>query len=317
MRAPAFWYHRAALKAGLLSPFSLVFCVGGLLRRAFAKPYEAKIPVICVGNIVAGGAGKTPTALALAELLKQNGAKPVFVTRGYGGSEAGPLEVQSHHTASQVGDEALLLTRAAPTIVGRDRAAAVKLAESKGTHIILDDGLQNPHVKPTVSFLVIDGEIGLGNGHIIPAGPLRETLNCAEKRVAAIIIIGSRDNQDIASRATVPVLHAHLKSNLPANFPQDEKFYAFAGIARPEKFFKSCAKSCITLAGTQEFDDHHEFSDDELAELENTAATQGARLLTTEKDWVRLPPTMREKVVTLPVRLSFDEPDAVKQYLSI
>ncbi len=334
MKAPSFWYQHAGLIATLLSPLSLIYRAGGAVRRAVTSPYRAKIPVICIGNIVAGGAGKTPTALALAQMLQQNGAKPVFVTRGYGGSESGPLQVDpARQTAHEVGDEALLLARAAPTWVGRDRAAAIHAAETHGTHIIMDDGLQNPSVQPDISFLVIDGETGLGNGCLIPAGPLRETLDEALKRVAAIIVITPYPSNVMPAKAGIPfglkengtpayarvtkvqIVHAHLQPDLPKNFPKAQKFFAFAGIGRPEKFYRTCREAGLTLTGTHDFPDHHFFNAQDLNDLQLRAATQGAQLLTTEKDWVRLPDNMRSVITSFPVKLVFDDPEAMQRLL--
>ncbi len=198
----------------------------------------------CVGNIVAGGAGKTPTALAIAELLKQSGARPVFVTRGYGGSERGPLQVDATgHTAKDVGDEALLLARVAPTWVGRDRAAAIRAAEHNASHIIMDDGLQNPHVHPDHALLVIDGESGLGNGHVIPAGPLRETFEEAIKRVAAIVLIGEHDMQNVTKRTQKPVIRARIRPELPADFPDHAKILGLCWYRPPYKILRNLSRS--------------------------------------------------------------------------
>ena len=171
MRAPRFWFQAFGAKAFFLLPFALLWRLASFSRRLLARPYRSKKPVICIGNLVVGGAGKTPTALALAHLLQRQGQKPVFVMRGYGGNVEGPLQVDPEsHSARDVGDEALLLSCSAPVWIGRDRAAAIKAAEKQASHIILDDGLQNPHIAPHLSLLVIDGAIGVGNGQVMPAG---------------------------------------------------------------------------------------------------------------------------------------------------
>jgi tetraacyldisaccharide 4'-kinase len=316
MKAPTFWYHRSVLAFGLL-PLSWFYWLGGKIRRAIATPYRAKIPVICVGNIVAGGAGKTPTALSLGHALQQGGAHPVFVTRGYGGTEQGPLRVDlTLHTAREVGDEALLLARIAPVWVGRDRAAAIRAAEPHGTHIIMDDGLQNPFVLPDLAFLVLDGESSFGNGFLIPAGPLRETFGDALKRVSAVILIGEQRDQAIAAVSQCPVMHARWEPNLPQDFPVPQKFFAFAGIGRPAKFYETAIKAGLNIVATQDFSDHYPYSDDDLAALEKKAATHNARLLTTEKDWVRLPDHVRRRVTAFPVKLVFKQPDQLARFLS-
>jgi tetraacyldisaccharide 4'-kinase len=271
--------------------------------------------VVCIGNVVVGGAGKTPTSLALAQILKDHGHKPVFVTRGYGGTGLLTCVDLARHGARDVGDEALLLAEAAPTWAARDRVQALRQAEAHGSIIILDDGLQNPHIAPTSSFLVVDGELGIGNGHIIPAGPLRESLAEALPRLTAMIIIGDRDRQNltaIAQKAGVPVFRARLAPQLPFGFPRDGKFVAFAGIARPEKFFATALSLGLNLADTRGFPDHYVYDEGDIDTLRLEAETYGARLLTTAKDAVRLPADFRAEVLVLPVRLVFDDPGAEK-----
>lgn len=307
MKAPDFWYRPGGCKARFLAPLGQVYRAAGFLRRAVAAPYRPAIPLICAGNIVAGGAGKTPTALALASLLKLQGAKPAFVTRGYGGCEAGPLRIDpERHTAREVGDEALLLAQAAPCWIGRNRAAAVRAAAPHATHIILDDGLQNPTVAPSCSLLVIDGETGLGNGCLIPAGPLRETLADALKRVDAVVLIGE-DTRDIEQRLTKPVWRASLQPRLPDDFPRGLDYFAFAGIGHPEKFYASCREAGLNVVSTLDFPDHHPFSKKELADLAEHARVRKERLITTAKDWARLPAGFRAEVDVLPVELVFED----------
>jgi len=318
VRTPAFWYRRPGLEAALLSPLGFLWRMGGVARRFWATPYHGQKPVICIGNIVAGGAGKTPAALALAEILQQSGHKPVFVTRGYGGTLRGPARVDpARHRAQDVGDEALLLARTAPVFIGRDRAAAIRMAEQHGSHVVLDDGLQNPHVRPDLAFLVIDGATAFGNGFLIPAGPLRETFDEAMKRITAIILVGENVEQKIAERAHCPILRANWQPNLPVDFPRGEKFFAFAGIAKPEKFYATCRMAGLTLIGTEDFPDHHFFTGGELKKLRRRAETDKARLLTTEKDWVRLPADMQKQVTAFPVKLVFEDAVAIKRVLKI
>jgi len=319
MKTPRFWYPRqdeisSSLLPILLSPFSWVFQMGTLARRIFAKPYRAHIPVICVGNVVAGGAGKTPTCLALAHILRQQGHKPVFVTRGYGGSCHGRNVTTcvnlAKHSVADVGDEALLLAAMAPTWVGSDRIAAVRQAESHGTIIIMDDGLQNPSILPTSAILVVDGEVGIGNGQIIPVGPLRESLANALEKVVAVILLGESDTQNLAARIKQPIFRACLQPDLPLGFPRTGKFVAFAGIARPEKFYTTARNLGLDIADTCDFPDHHVFSFSDIDILRLRAEEQGARLLTTEKDAVRLAPAFRAEILTLPVKLTFNAPGA-------
>jgi tetraacyldisaccharide 4'-kinase len=316
MQAPEFWYQSSGMWAGVLSPLSLLYKAAGLLRRAAANPYQSKIPIICVGNIVSGGSGKTPTALALAALLKQQGHKPVFVTRGYGGSEAGPLRVDpAIHSAMQVGDEALLLARTATIWIGRDRTAAIRKAETEASHIILDDGLQNPYVKPDLSFLIIDAIVGFGNGHILPAGPLRETLDDVLPRIHAILVVGTNTKDVLPPNLPVSVLKAHLEPTLADDFRKDVKYFVFAGIGRPEKFYAACRGAGLNIVGTRDFPDHHTFTSQELDDLQRVAKSQEAYLLTTEKDVVRIPAPIRTQIKTFPVNLEFDDVGAVKQLI--
>lgn len=303
MKAPRFWSEPHSLLASLLAPVGCGYQLAGNLRRHLTHPYRANVPVICIGNITAGGSGKTPTAIAIAKLLRDQGAKPVFVSRGYGGNARGPLRVDpALHDFSMGGDEALVLARHAPCWIGRNRAAAVQAAEAEATHIILDDGLQNPTVVADYNLLVVDGVAGFGNGRLIPAGPLRETLANALPRLHGCVIIG-QDSQGIAAQVAVPVFAGDLIPTIPENLPRTARFLAFAGIGRPEKFYASCRAAGLDIVVTRDFPDHHAFTHTELRELSNTAQRQNLLLITTEKDWVRLPPEMQTQVAVLPVAL--------------
>lgn len=316
MKAPVFWYQKPGLKATAFSTLVPFWRLGGALRRKWNKPYKSKVPVICVGNIVVGGSGKTPTALAFARLLQEKNHTPVFVSRGYGGRERGPLRVDlAKHTAQDVGDEALLLAKVAPTWVGRLRADAVRAAENHGTHIILDDGLQNPSIRPTVSFLIVNAATGFGNGKLIPAGPLRETIDRAQARISAAVLIGERNEKKVTLSIHAPLFRARMRLDFSSDFPRTEKFFAFAGIGHPKKFYEMCRRAGLTIVGTQDFADHHAFSASDRANILKKAQALDARLLTTEKDWVRLPPDFRTQVLALPVSLIFDYPAAVLRVL--
>jgi tetraacyldisaccharide 4'-kinase len=325
MKTPAFWYPQSENNVTttlriLLAPLSLLFRIGTCLRRVASSPYRARVPVICIGNVVAGGAGKTPTTLALAKLLKERGHKPVFVTRGHGGSRTRKSVIHidpRRDTATDVGDEALLLASYAPTWAGRNRVKAIRQAESHGTVIIMDDGLQNPHVRPAVSILVIDGDVGVGNGRIIPAGPLRESLADGLGRVAATIILGETDEQNLAAQIKVPVFRAHLEPNLPLGFPSTGKFVAFAGIARPKKFYVTALAMGLEVEEFCAFPDHHMYTQNDIDNLRLRAEEHGARLLTTEKDVVRLSGGFRDEVITLPVDLAFDKAGAADELVRI
>jgi tetraacyldisaccharide 4'-kinase len=219
-------------------------------------------------------------------------------------------------TVANVGDEALLLAAAAPTWAGRDRAAAVREAQANGSIVIMDDGMQNPHVAPTVSILVVDGETGLGNRRILPAGPLRESLADALKRASAMIVMGP-DRHNIAKGVRIPVFHAHMEPSMPHGFSSRGRFVAFAGIAHPENFFATARKAKLDLANFRDFPDHYAYKEADIEALRLEAEVQGARLLTTEKDAVRLPPDFRAEVVALPVRLVFDTASEEKALLDL
>lgn len=308
MKTPKFWYKKSGTRALMLTPIGQLYRTAGLLRHAFSKPYKAGVPVICVGNIVAGGAGKTPTAITLARLLIQKGGRPIFVTRGYGGNEKGPLRVDLKlHTSRNVGDESILLAQIAPCWIGRNRAEAIRMAEKENpTHIILDDGLQNPKVLPDVNLLVVDGAVGFGNRLLIPAGPLRETLHDAFSRIAAIVMIG-QDEQRVTTCLGKPVLSARMKPLLAGDLTKGTPVLAFAGIGRPEKFYASCREAGLNVVETRDFADHHLFSGEDLRDLSTTAQKKELKLVTTTKDWVRLPDPFRRHVGILDVQLVFED----------
>jgi len=317
MRAPDFWVTDGPI-AQLLSPLGALYGLAGKLRRATTTPLRLSIPVICVGNLTAGGTGKTPTALAIASLLAKTGKKPAFLTRGYGGREAGPLVVDlKRHDALAVGDEALLLAAAFPTIVARNRPAGGVLAIDQGADLlIMDDGFQNPALTKDFSLLVFDGGAGLGNGRLIPAGPLRESLFEGIGRADLALIIGE-DKTGLTQRLHLPVLTARLIPD-----PMDiaalkaKPLFAFAGIGRPQKFFDSLIQADLDLRGTAEFPDHHRFSAIDLADLHGRARAAQAGLVTTAKDLVRLAPADRAGIHVLRVALTPDDPDAFVQAFS-
>ncbi len=323
MKTPAYWYpdpqnKRSLWMARLLSPASLLFRWGTRLRLLGIRAYASRIPLLCIGNVVAGGAGKTPTSLAIARLLIDQGHHPAFVTRGYGGRLSGVIRVDpSRHTVQEVGDEALLLAALAPTWIGRDRAAVVREAEKHADILIMDDGLQNPSLRPSASLLVLDGETGIGNGRMIPAGPLREPLSQAMARAKAAVIIGQKDRQNLAPLLGIPVFRAQLVPVLPSNFPHGGSFIAFAGLARPQKLYTTARDLGLDLIETVDFPDHHVFSEKDLKKMQHMALVHNALLLTTEKDAVRLPDSFRKNVFVLPVRLVFDDPAAPTQLLSL
>jgi len=316
MRAPRFWYRPAGLSARLLEPASRVWDLCGWLRARRAKPLLVGAPVICVGNLVAGGAGKTPIALALNAMLRDWGIDGHFLTRGYGGALTGPVRVAPGlHDAGDVGDEALLLAQAAPTWVARDRAAGALAACAAGAGaLVLDDGFQNHALGYRLSVLVVDGATGFGNGRLIPAGPLREPVERGLARASAIVVMGE-DEAGIGSRAQtfaaangghLPVFHARLAPDAAvADFLRGQRVLAFAGIGRPAKFFDTLNHLGAHLAETVALPDHHRFRRDEALTLLERAHALRAIPVTTAKDFVRLPEIARAGVTVLPVTVSW------------
>jgi tetraacyldisaccharide 4'-kinase len=318
MREPEFWRRSAnGWAARLLLPAARLYAAAAALRGWGRKPYRPTIPVIVAGGLTLGGAGKTPLALALAELLQHR--NPHFLSRGYGGRARGPLRIDpARHQADEAGDEPLLLAAQAPTWVARDRACGAKAAETAGAGlVILDDGFQNPSLVKDLALLAIDGESGLGNGRVFPAGPLREPLSAALSRAHAVVLIGE-DRTGIAqvvARCCL-VLAARLLPGPEAAELAGKRVYAFAGIARPAKFFASLKSAGAILAGTRSFPDHHPFSARECAELLAAAAALGAIPVTTAKDKLRLPSSVVAKVAVLTVRLRFEDRPAIDALLA-
>jgi tetraacyldisaccharide 4'-kinase len=315
---PEFW-SRADSRAGAwLAPLGRLYDLAGRLRSALVKPERLPVPVICVGNLTAGGAGKTPTALAVAQWFRARGRRPHFLTRGYGGQRAGPLLVDPKlHDFRAVGDEALLLAAAGPTWVARDRRAGARAAVAAGADlIIMDDGLQNPSLAKDLSLLVIDAGFGLGNGRMIPAGPLREPLARALGRVQAVIVIGHDDGSLAAQLGgALPVLAGRLTPEPRAQALRGKKVVAFAGIGRPAKFFATLAELGCSLVATKSFADHHVYDPDELMELVELASMAKALPVTTDKDFMRLPPEARQMFKVCRVALEWRDEAALERIL--
>lgn len=323
MRAPEFWRHDGAL-ARLLSPLGLGWQLAGAARRAATTPRRVGVPVICVGNLVAGGAGKTPVVLSLLELLTARGLTPVALTRGYGGSAAGPLLVDpARHDAALVGDEALLLARAATTWVARDRLDGAREAVEEGSDVIvMDDGFQNPGLAKDFSLLVVDSGYGFGNGRVMPAGPLREPAAAGLARADAVVLLGEETigetEKNLIDRAGRPLLRARLVPRDPAlaQSLRGQRVYAFAGIGRPAKFFDTLTALGAELAGRAAFADHQAYDAATLRRLEAAAAAAGARLVTTAKDAARLGPSLPDGVAVLDVDLQWEDKDALTRLLA-
>jgi tetraacyldisaccharide 4'-kinase len=324
MREPAFWWRRSPAGA-LLAPLGALYgtVTAARMRRPGAR---AAVPVICVGNLTLGGSGKTPTAIAIAQLLKDQGHTPVMLTRGYGGRERGPLRVMPDALAPMVGDEPLLLARAATTIVAADRPAGAATAVEHGASVIvMDDGLQNPSLHKHLALAVIDGRRGIGNGRVFPAGPLRAPLVAQLKHIDAALIVGESSGATPVIAATLahhrPVFHATLAAD-PAAVERwrGRKVLAFAGIGDPQKFFDTLAQSGIDTIVRRAYADHHRYTAQDAADLIALADRDNLQLLTTEKDLVRIAgdadiAALAQRVAALPVTLALQEPQAFANFV--
>lgn len=292
MKTPEFWYRDDGSSLALavaLTPISWIYQAVTKARLAFTRPYIMPIPVICVGNLVMGGAGKTPTVIMIASLLKEWGYKPHIISRGYSGN-LGHLVIEVNpfmHSADEVGDEPLLLAQYAPTWVGINRVACAKAAHQKGADVILmDDGFQNPSLLKDLSIVVVDGKQRFGNKSVFPAGPLRESVASGLKRADAVITVGH-------CPLPCPAFRVNVESS--SVMPQTP-LVAFAGIGYPEKFYQTLLENGANVEVFIPFDDHHLYTNDDMKRLDKYAQSHNGILMTTTKDYIRIPLDWREKV---------------------
>ena len=326
MRAPEFWGRTDSILPALLAPLGSVYDACARTRMALTSPQRASIPVICVGSAVVGGAGKTPCAIAIVSRLRAAGIDVHCISRGYGGHIAGPQRVDaSAHSAADVGDEPLLLAQAAPTWVARDKLGAARAAAGVGANaVVLDDGFQNPTFAKDLSFLVIDAASGIGNGRILPAGPLREPLGRALDRAdAAIVLDGTGGGEDGGWPETIrrvrpdlPVLRARLVPTVDALPLMERPLIAFAGLGHPSKFFSMLQNLGCDLVETYAFPDHHRYTPDDIMQIVDEAAAKGAQPVTTAKDAVRLPTEARPMVDVVNVVVEFEDEAAIDSLLN-
>jgi tetraacyldisaccharide 4'-kinase len=317
MKSPAFW-NTHGKRAKLLSPIGKIY--GELVQKRLktTKIYASSLPVVCVGNVTMGGSGKTPVVDALIQLMQRQGKAPAVLMRGYGGTAKGPLWVDAATDAALCGDEALLHARVAPTMVSADRAKGAKaIEENKAiTHIVMDDGLQNPSLHKTRSILVIDGNNPFGNGRVFPAGPLRETANDAVRRVDAVVIMGQDVfNLELQYQFLLPVFKARMR---PVNGHEvsGKPVFAFAGIGKPKKFFDSLRDCDAVIMQEHAFADHHPFTREEIEPIVAQAEKARGIVVTTRKDWVRLPQDLQQKIKVLDVAVVWENEDAVLEFLT-
>lgn len=320
MRAPEFWSGEAEGRdvapfvQAAMQPLSWIWIAVTAARIASAKPERVDAPVICVGNLTVGGVGKTPIVRALRARLGERGVKTAVLLRGHGGRLSGPVRVDISHLAADVGDEALLHANDGLTVIARDRVAGARLAVEAGAELILmDDGFQNPALAKDASLIVVDARVGFGNGRVVPAGPLREPIKAGLARADAIVrVVNAGEEARSIATGGLPVIDATIQ---PTGAAPTGPVVAFAGIGRPEKFFATLRASGAEIVDAIPFADHHPYTDDDVAFLTRLAAERGARLVTTEKDHVRLPIAAQSGILHLPVSARFADAAALDAIL--
>jgi len=323
VRAPDFWNHRSGPEAKtalrtVLRPFGWLYAKAAAHRLQTTEPIDPGVPVICVGNATLGGTGKTPVVAYLLQSMRRLGVEAHGLTRGYGGREKGPTAVDPDHTAVDVGDEPLLLRRHGPVWVAAGRDEGALTAVNNGARvIIMDDGHQNPLLEKTLSLLVVDAEVGFGNGCVFPAGPLREDLGAALDRTDAVILMKPSLDYQISETLREQlkgqiVIPAYLAPRVDA--PKG-KLFAFAGIGRPAKFFDSLKRAGANVIEIEGFADHYKYKDEDIESLFLIASEMEAGLITTEKDYVRLPKGYRKGVQIWPVSVVFEDELTLRRLL--
>lgn len=323
MREPRFWARDVAPKSReaapflrfLLTPLSWAYASATRRRLKRVIPHDVSAGVICVGNLTAGGVGKSPVVAALRDKISTEfGLRTATLSRGYKGKLKGPLKVDpSMHKADDVGDEPLMLAASGEAWIGADRAAAGQTMSDDGVQVILmDDGHQNPGLRKDCTLIVVDSEAGFGNGFVIPKGPLREPVQTGLSRAQAIVVLGAGTPPAEIAESLLPVLRGKVVAN---ETPPAQPYVAFAGIGRPEKFFDTLSSLDVDVRDAVPFADHHVFSENDLKYLRRLAEDNQARLITTEKDYARLPLAFRSDIEILPIQIQFDDPEALDKLL--
>lgn len=320
MQAPAFWFNPPGLLANLLRPFAWLYDRVGRWIRARVNPCIMPVPVLCVGNCVLGGAGKTPLVADLAQRLTALGQRPHIISRGYGGALPGPLLVDpAHHNAADVGDEPLMLSKHAPVWVAKNKVAGAEAAiEAGATFLLLDDGMQNPSLFKNAVWMVVDTVKGFGNGLVFPAGPLRETPAAALKKADVVVIMGNPDTgslQNLLPPHDKPVLRVQAETICADHSLRQKNVFAFCGIAHPEKFYAGIEKLGAMIQQRRSFPDHHLWSRSEILALLHEAEALQLILVTTAKDAARIPHDLQHRLVVCDVQLQWQEEAALITFL--
>lgn len=318
INTPEFWYKKdliSKFKTLLLLPFSIIWILLSLIKKNFAKRYKSHLKVICIGNLSIGGTGKTPFSIQTYKILEILGYKPVFLTRGYRGLTKGPILVNKSHNHKDVGDEALLLSKVGTTIVSSNRCIGAKYIENLKKNydvIIMDDGLQNYQLEQDIKLLLIDKKLLFGNGYCIPAGPLRQTITQGLKKIDAIIFTGDGDIKDINLNFINNIQNFDTKLEIKNNFKtKQNNFLAFCALGNPIKFFNTLKKNNFKIVLTKSFPDHYEYKNKDINTLKEEADNRNLKLITTEKDYVKIDDKENE-ISVLPIEINFSKADGNK-----
>ena len=319
LKAPKFWYNKHdTLFSILLYPISLIFSLITKINTLAHKDMSQGIPVICIGNLVVGGAGKTPVALKVGKILKLSGYNPHFLTRGYAGKIKNNIKVDNNHTAEEVGDESLILSTVAPTWIGPNRIKSSALAKKNNADcVIMDDGFQNPTIKKDFSIIVIDGKQGFGNKRVLPSGPLRESIQRGLRRADAIVVVG-KDKFAIKTLLpiSIPIFNAEFNVSKNNEIFKGKDITAFAGIAYPLKFFETLEQQGAKIKKTITFPDHYIYKENDLLKLVETANNNKSILVTTSKDFVRIPKNYQTIINKLEGEIMIEKEDEFNRVLS-
>ena len=316
IKTPHFWTE-LSWQSVILFPVSYIWRFGHYAQQKILNTKETEIPVICVGNLTVGGSGKTPVVITLCRFLSGIGKSTSILTRGFGGKEKGPIFVCTNlHQSLDVGDEPLMMAHSLDVCISRNRPLGANhiLDKKKYDCIVMDDGLQNPTLKKDLNIAVFDGKFGIGNGFLLPAGPMRQKLEVGIQNIDLVIFNG-KDETGLGQKIPphIPIFTGELQPDEEiVEKMKNRRVYGFAGIGNPSRFFKTLNNIGADLVGEAHFADHHPYTDADLTQLYEEAMQSGAELVTTQKDWMRLPADWRDRVLTVPVRIHFSADDTIK-----